>query len=125
MRLALHWPVKKPGKFLMDARFAAIADQLLLIERELRVQGWWDDVSPSVEALSSVEPFSVDTLDFHQWLQWIFLVRMKQILEQHLPLPKVSGILEMAEMVYAERPQESLGLRAELKKFDQLITDAG
>ena len=108
----------------MDARFPAIAEQLLLIERELRMQGWWDEVSPSVEALSSVEPFSVDTLDFHQWLQWIFLVRMKQILEQDLPLPSVSGILEMAEMVYADRPRESLGLRNALKKFDLLIANA-
>jgi len=108
----------------MDARFPAIAEQLLLIERELRVQGWWDEVSPSTEALSSVEPFSVDTLDFHQWLQWIFLMRMKQILEQDLPLPNASGIMEMAEMVYASRPLESLGLRNALKKFDQLIVDA-
>lgn len=108
----------------MDARFPAIAEQLLLIERELRVQGWWDEVSPGAEALSSVEPFSVDTLDFHQWLQWIFLSRMKQILEQDLPLPSASGILEMAEMVYADRPRESLGLRNALKKFDQLIVDA-
>ena len=37
----------------MDARFASLADQLLLIERELRVQGWWDEVSPSPESLSS------------------------------------------------------------------------
>ena len=108
----------------MEARVALLAEQLLLIERELRVQGWWDEVSPSAEALSSVEPFAVDTLDFHQWLQWIFLVRMKQILEQDLPLPNASGILEMAEMVYADRPQESLGLRNALKKFDQLIVDA-
>ena len=109
----------------MDARFLDIAEPLLLIEGELRTQGWWDDVPPSAEALSSVEPFSVDTLDFHQWLQWIFLTRMKQILEQDLPLPTVSGILEMAEMVYADRPQESLGLRSALKKFDQLIVSAG
>jgi uncharacterized protein YqcC (DUF446 family) len=54
------------------------------------------------EALASVEPFSVDTLDFEQWLQWIFLPRMKMILEQDLPLPNASGIQEMAEMVYAE-----------------------
>ena len=108
----------------MDARFPLIAEQLLLIERELRLQGWWDAESPGAEALSSVEPFSVDTLDFHQWLQWVFLVKMKQILEQDLPLPNASGILEMAEMVYADRPQESLGLRDALKKFDQLIVDA-
>ncbi|MGY2373819.1 YqcC family protein [Pseudomonas sp. SDO524_S393] len=108
----------------MDARFLAIAEQLLLIERELRVQDWWDEVSPSAEALASVEPFAVDTLDFNQWLQWIFLVRMKQILEQDLPLPNASGILEMANMVYADQPQKSLGLRNALKKFDQLIADA-
>ncbi|MFJ7886222.1 YqcC family protein [Pseudomonas sp. NPDC096917] len=108
----------------MDVRFPAIAEQLLLIERELRVQGWWDEEPPSAEALNSVEPFSVDTLDFHQWLQWIFLTRMKLILERDLPLPNASGILEMAEMVYADRPLESLGLRAALKKFDQLIVDA-
>ena len=108
----------------MDGRFPAITEQLLLIERELRVQGWWEEVPPSSEALSSIEPFSVDTLDFHQWLQWIFLARMKHILEQDLPLPRASGILEMAEMVYVDRPQESLGLRNALKKFDQLIVDA-
>jgi hypothetical protein len=30
----------------------------------------------------------------------------------------------MAEMVYADRRQESLGLLNALKKFDQLIVDA-
>ena len=110
----------------MNERISKIADQLLLIERELRVQGWWDEVSPSAEALSSVEPFSVDTLDFEQWLQWIFLPRMKMILEQGLPLPNASGIQEMAEMVFASR---NLGgkdrqLQVLLKEFDLLISAA-
>ncbi len=84
---------------MLEALLVKPVDQLLLIERELRTQGWWDEVEPSAEALSSVEPFSVDTLDFEQWLQWIFLPRMKMILEQDLPLPNASGIQEMAEMV--------------------------
>lgn len=108
----------------MDARFLLIADQLLLIERELRVQGWWAEQAPSAEALSSVEPFSVDTLDFEQWLQWIFLPRMKMILEQNLPLPNASGIMEMAEMVYAQRPGQGRELQLLLAQFDQLITGA-
>ncbi|AWY41207.1 pseudouridine synthase [Pseudomonas putida] len=108
----------------MDSRFPRIADHLLLIERELRLQGWWDEVSPSVEALSSVEPFSVDTLDFEQWLQWIFLPRMKAILEQNLPLPNASGIQEMAEMVFASRNVQGRDrqLQLLLKEFDQLIS---
>lgn len=107
----------------MDRRLPEVADQLLLIERELRVLGWWSDLPPSAEALASVEPFSVDTLDFHQWLQWIFLPRMKQILEHDLPLPNASGILEMAEMVYAGR-QDTLLLQASLARFDRLIAAA-
>ncbi|MNF72067.1 MULTISPECIES: YqcC family protein [unclassified Pseudomonas] len=108
----------------MDVRFSKIADQLLLIERELRLQGWWDDVPPSAAALSSVEPFSVDTLEFEQWLQWIFLPRMKAILEQDLPLPNASGIQEMAEMVFGARSLQGKDrqLQVLLKEFDQLIS---
>ena len=42
----------------MDGRFPRIAEQLLLIERELRVQGLWDDAVPSAEALASTQPFA-------------------------------------------------------------------
>jgi len=120
MRRAQRWHGRKP----MDSRFLAIADQLLLIERELRLLGWWQDASPSVEALSSVEPFCIDTLDFDQWLQWIFLPRMKAILEQNLALPNASGIVEMAQMVYASRAEETRTLRELLARFDQLITES-
>ena len=108
----------------MDARFPLIAEQLVLIERELRLQGWWDAESPGAEALSSVEPFSVDTLEFEQWLQWIFLPRMKMILEQDLPLPNASGIQEMAELVFAQRNLQGKDRRLQvlLKEFDLLIT---
>lgn len=108
----------------MDARLLAVAEHLLLIERELRQQGWWQAEPPSAEALAGVEPFSVDTLDFDQWLQWVFLPRMKMIIEQDLPLPNASGILAMAEMVYADRAEQSRGLRASLAHFDELISQA-
>ncbi|WP_133752005.1 YqcC family protein [Pseudomonas sp. LP_7_YM] len=108
----------------MDKRFPAIADHLLLIERELRVLDWWTDMPPSDEALASREPFCVDTLDFDQWLQWIFLPRMKTILEQDLALPNASGILEMAQMVYANRARETRHLQELLAQFDRLITES-
>ncbi|MDY7563386.1 YqcC family protein [Pseudomonas sp. 10B1] len=107
----------------MDKRFPQVAEQLLLIERELRVLGWWRESPPSMEALSSREPFCVDLLAFDQWLQWIFLPRMKDILEQNLPLPNASGIVEMAEMVYSGCPQETHTLQQLLAKFDRLITE--
>ena len=103
----------------MDARASALAEHLLLIERELRVQGWWQEEAPSAEALASPEPFCVDTLAFEQWLQWILLPRMKAIVEADHPLPQASGICAMAELVYREARVVSL-LEA-LRAFDALI----
>lgn len=108
----------------MDKRLPEIAEQLLLIERELRALGWWDTTPPSEQALSSQEPFCVDSLEFEQWLQWIFLPRMKVILERDLPLPNASGIVEMAEMVYSGRQNEARLLQKHLARFDQLIVNA-
>ncbi|HEY1029080.1 MAG TPA: YqcC family protein [Pseudomonas sp.] len=105
----------------MDNRVVLLAEQLLLIERELRALGWWQDEAPGAEALASQEPFCVDTLRFEQWLQWIFLPRMKQLLEADAQLPSVSGIQAMAEMVYQQQPEVARRLQALLGEFDRLI----
>jgi len=106
---------------MIEQRILDIADHLLLIERELQVQGWWGDEAPSDQALASTVPFAVDTLSFEQWLQWIFLPRMKIIIELGHPLPSASGILIMAETVFVDRPEQSRELRRLLAEFDQLI----
>lgn len=106
----------------MDRRVGALADQLLLIERELRVRDLWTSIPPDPQALASQEPFCVDTLSFEQWLQWIFLPRMKTILERDEALPTVSGILTMAEVVYQGRPESMAGLLQALETFDVLIS---
>lgn len=107
----------------MDARIPALAEQLLLIERELRVLGLWARLPPSDEALSSRQPFAVDVLAFEEWLQWLFLPRMKRILESGSALPAVSGIRPMAEMVYAERLIEVGRLLQSLGEVDRLISN--
>jgi len=107
----------------MGPRIAELADQLLLIERELRVLDLWASTPPDARALASQEPFCVDTLSFEQWLQWIFLPRMKVILERDDALPAVSGILAMAEVVYQGRLQQMSGLLRALETFDALISE--
>ncbi len=108
---------------MMDVRFPEIAGQLLLIERELRLQGLWAERAPDDQALASTEPFCVDTLPFEGWLQWIFLPGMKLILESNRPLPPASGILAMAEVVYADRQVPLAGLFQALQRFDLLISE--
>ncbi|TBU95798.1 YqcC family protein [Stutzerimonas kirkiae] len=105
----------------MDARVPAVAEQLLLIERELRLLSLWAETPPAPEALASEQPFCVDTLSFEQWLQWIFLPRMKSIIEESHPLPAVSGIRAMGEVVYRERMAEASSLLGALGDFDRLL----
>ncbi|TWI50894.1 uncharacterized protein YqcC (DUF446 family) [Pseudomonas duriflava] len=105
----------------MDSRLVALADQLLLIERELRVLGWWEHESPSPADLASQQPFCVDTLTFSQWLQWIFLPRMKVIIETDCGLPERSGIKPMAEVAYQSNLSTVTALLNALGEFDRLI----
>ncbi|HLD66662.1 MAG TPA: YqcC family protein [Pseudomonas sp.] len=105
----------------MDKRLPLLADQLLLIERELRVQGWWGSAPPSPEALASEQPFCVDSLSFEQWLQWIFLPRMAFMLESGMTLPRVSGIQAMGEMSFRERLAQAKPLLGLLGEFDRLL----
>lgn len=105
----------------MDARVPVVADQLLLIERELRRLDWWGSVEPAAERLASVEPFCVDTLALEEWLQWIFLPRMKQVIEQQSPLPGACAIQPMAEMAWAQEGERVVVLLRLLGEFDRLL----
>ena len=108
----------------MDDRLPAVADQLLLIERELRALSLWGEQPPSEEALASQEPFCVDTLELEEWLQWIFLPRMKLIIETGAQLPRASGIRAIAEMVYVDEGEHMHALFEAMGEFDRLIGEA-
>lgn len=108
----------------MDARLPLLAEQLLLIERELRLLGWWASVAPDAARLSSREPFCVDTLAFEEWLQWILLPRMKVLIEQGGGLPTACGLQPMGEVMWrAEGARVAVLLRL-LGEVDRLLTAA-
>lgn len=99
-----------------------VADCLLCIEMELRKLDMWATERPPEEAFESTEPFCLDTLAFTQWIQFVFLERMKVIVENDHPLPRVSGIAPMAEEYFRGRPESGHGLVQELEAVDQLLS---
>jgi uncharacterized protein YqcC (DUF446 family) len=99
-----------------------IADVLLEVEANLRNSGRWDRARPPGTALVSTQPFCLDTLQFEQWLQWVFLPRMKHILEQRRPLPAKSGIFAYAQEYLCKKDPLSNNLLSLIKRFDDLIT---
>lgn len=101
---------------------AQVADGLLSIETEMRRLELWQGERPPETAFQSTEPFCLDTLDFTQWVQFVFLERMKQIIENGQALPVSSGIAPMAEEHFRNRPESGQGLIRELEAVDRLLS---
>lgn len=95
------------------------------LERELRSQGRWDDEPPPAEALYSTQPFAFDTLSFDQWLQWVLLPRLHELLLRQLPLPANCAIQPMAEEVYGLHDPECTRIVLIIGQIDALLTDDG
>lgn len=102
-----------------------VADIVLAIEAEMRQVGIWQMTPPSDKALASQEPFCVDTLEFNEWLQWVFLSRMKMILEQGAPLPERSAIYPYAEEWHRQHQWGNARLLNALRNFDEAIAIHG
>ena len=100
--------------------FSEVADRLLGIELEMRRIDVWSMEPPSEAALASDQPFCFDTLEFTEWLQFVFLERMRFIVEQGLP--RASGIAPMAEEHFRVRPESGDGLIRELEAIDELLS---
>lgn len=105
----------------MDRFLHPLADLLLAIEAEMRRSGIWENTSPPDHALESLAPFCHDTLTLPQWLQWVFLPKMKQALENEVGMPASSDITPLAEYSFARVPQNTARLLELLRQFDDLI----
>ena len=95
------------------------------IEHELRRLRLWSDTMPDTEALSSEQPFCYDTLDFSQWMQWIFLPRIREVLSEQRQMPGQSNIHAYAEEALKNTPYDGDQLLFLIKTFDELVAAAG
>ncbi len=107
----------------MNEQYQEAADILLRVEAELRRLGLWQSKPPSAEALASELPFCCDTLDFHQWLQFVLIERMKALIEAGHPLPSQSGIAPLAEEWFAGTDTDSRQLVRLLEELDNLLSN--
>ncbi len=102
----------------------SLAESLFDLERELRALDLWDDQPPSRQALASTQPFAVDTLEFYQWLQFIFIPRLFRLVEHRAGLPDNCSVAPMAEEYFRPRPESGEAVVAVLEQIDVLITSA-
>lgn len=99
-----------------------LSSLLIDLEYELRRAQLWGSMPPSDTALASIEPFCVDTMLFQDWLQFVFLPRMRLLLSNRDPLPNQCNIATMAETVWMGTPAAKPVI-AVLQAFDASLND--
>lgn len=102
-----------------------LSQLLKALETELRSQGRWASDPPSDAALLSTQPFAVDTLSFDQWLQWILLPKLHELLVLQMPLPTSCAIAPMAEEVYGQSDSAANRIILIITDIDLLLTGHG
>lgn len=91
------------------------------IEAVMRTHGLWETASPPPAAFESDLPFCVDTLQFSQWLQWVFIVRFQALLDGNLPLPSNCNIATITEEAFKGMDFDPAELVALMQQFDALF----
>lgn len=81
--------------------------------------GVWASEAPSQKALQSTMPFCVDTMSLEEWLQFVFLPKMREMIHNNQLPPGPAQIAPMAEEVYKEQA-DKLPLIRLIKKFDEI-----
>ena len=98
------------------AQLATLLDDL---QAEIDQQGLWEQQPPAPSAFDSSTPFFADTMDFSQWLQWVFIARFRAILGADHPLPGQCDVAPMAEEALKEMEQDVSEIINLLRQFDE------
>lgn len=105
----------------MTAKHKIVDKLLQLLQKRLVETGLWQAAQPSPEDLESQEPFCVDTLAYEQWLKFVFIPRMKALLDAKSPLPQACALTPQAEMQFSEAHQARIN--EVTQAIDQLLTE--
>lgn len=100
---------------------AELRMQLVILEREMKRIDAWEAYPPSADRLASAIPFCHDTLEFTQWVQWIFLPRFHAVLEGGHSLPGASAIVPVAELALEKSEADNDALLDAFREIDRLL----
>lgn len=103
----------------MSQPVISILDELKTVLQELAL---WQSQPPSAEALASTQPFALDTLEFHEWLQFILIERLQTMISLSQPLPTAVSIFPMAEEVYKEELERFAPLLDVIARLDYALS---
>lgn len=98
-----------------------ILDALLSLEKELRALSLWggEEGIPDSSAFMSTAPFCVDTMEFHQWLEYVLIPKLGAIAKEGGKIPKMA-LLPAGEVYYRGSVRKHRLLLKALSDLDRI-----
>ena len=90
------------------------------IENEMKRAGFWQSEPLAAEQYDFRAAFAMDTMAFSQWLQFIFIPRVKEIIETKGDFPDESQVAAQAVREF-DGVNEASTLVTLLGEFDELF----
>jgi uncharacterized protein YqcC (DUF446 family) len=99
-----------------------VEQRLSEIEAEMKQIGYWQETPLPAEAYNFQLAFAMDTMAYSQWLQFVFIPRVRSIIESHGEFPRSSsvGTQALREFDGDDRAENLVSL---LCTFDQQINN--
>ena len=110
----------------MTPSYDIVDQKISQIEAEMRRIGMWQAKPPPAQALVITQAFGGDKLAFEQWLQFVFIPRVRQIITERGQFPAKS---QVADQAYREWKMAGSDPRVDrlielLREFDGMFGNA-
>ena len=97
--------------------------KLTQLTQALQEANLWSEQAPSLDAMASTAPFACDLMPLEQWLQFVLLPKMRNLIDAAAPLPTQIAIAPMAEHVWLNMPLRR-NLISVLNELDMLLHES-
>ena len=101
-----------------------VQTQRLLQKLKIEMQraSLWSNIRPHEVAMSSRAPFACDHMPFEQWLQFMFIPKMQDLLINKQALPTEITIYPMAQQTLSKDSKNIDKLMLTLVQLDRLLS---
>lgn len=102
----------------MTADRAAVAAAISAIEDEMRRLRFWEIQRPTDEQIANGGAFGTESMAFVQWLRWVFVPRVHELLDSGAALPPSSSVGAQAAREWGFSPDA-----ADTSTLERLLTE--
>jgi uncharacterized protein YqcC (DUF446 family) len=105
----------------METQHEKVGEKIKEIKKEMQRIGLWQREPLPEEAYDYTLAFARDRMAFHQWLQFIFVPQVQEMIQDYEDLPHTSQVGIAAESAFEDWDQGERLVQM-LKEFDRLMS---